>query len=230
MNEESLRREGRRYIVREQLRPAIYLAILLGCAGTWRWWNAWLMVGALQLATIVYHRVLVRKNPAVLNARGTRHEGSKKRDWIFLGLLGLFGLAAPVVAALDAGQPGWSGPPWAIVLGLALLLPGFVGTTWAMAHNAHFEVTVRIQTDRNHRVCSEGPYRLMRHPGYAFGLLALWSVPLLLGSPLAVWPTLGATATMAARTAFEDATLHAELDGYPAYARDVRHRLIPGVW
>jgi protein-S-isoprenylcysteine O-methyltransferase Ste14 len=99
-----------------------------------------------------------------------------------------------------------------------------------MIHNAHFEVTVRIQTDRAHRVCSEGPYRWIRHPGYAFGLLALWSVPPLLGSPLAVLPTLGTTAAIVARTAFEDATLHAELDGYPAYARGVRHRLIPGVW
>jgi protein-S-isoprenylcysteine O-methyltransferase Ste14 len=227
---ESLRREGRRYVVREQLRPAIHLAILLGCAGTWRWWNAWLTAGTLQLATIVYHLVLVETNPAVLNARGTRHKGSKKRDWLYLALLGLFGLAAPVVAAFDAGRPGWSGPPWAIALGVALLLAGLVGTTWAMVHNAHFEVTVRIQTDRDHRVCSEGPYRLMRHPGYSFGLLALWSVPPLLGSSLAVLPTLGATVVIVARTAFEDATLHGELEGYATYARGVRHRLVPGVW
>ena len=33
-----------------------------------------------------------------------------------------------------------------------------------------------------------------------------------------------------ARTAFEDATLHAERDGYAAYAQGVRHRLLPGVW
>jgi protein-S-isoprenylcysteine O-methyltransferase Ste14 len=230
MTVEPLRREGRRYIVREQLRPAIHLTILLGCATTWRWWNAWLMAGTLQLATITYHLILVERNPAVLNARGTRHEGSKRRDRVFLALLGLFGLAAPVVAAVDAGRPGWSGSSWTIVLGLVLLLAGLVGTTWAMAHNAHFEVTVRIQDDRDHRVCSEGPYRLVRHPGYAFGLLTLWSVPLLLGSLLAVWPTLGATGVIAARTAFEDATLRAELDGYAAYAQSVRRRLLPGVW
>lgn len=188
------------------------------------------MAGTLQLATITYHLTLVERNPAILNARGTRHKGSKKRDWVFLALLGLFGLAAPVVAAFDAGRPGRSGSPGTIVLGMALLLAGFVGTTWAMAHNVHFEVTIRIQMDRDHRVCSEGPYRLVRHPGYAFGLLALWSVPLLLGSLLAVWPTLGATGVIVARTAFEDATLQAELDGYAAYAQGVRHRLLPGVW
>ena len=32
------------------------------------------------------------------------------------------------------------------------------------------------------------------------------------------------------RTALEDRTLQAELPGYAEYARDVRYRLLPGVW
>jgi protein-S-isoprenylcysteine O-methyltransferase Ste14 len=32
------------------------------------------------------------------------------------------------------------------------------------------------------------------------------------------------------RTALEDRTLHAELDGYVAYAARVRYRLMPGIW
>ncbi len=32
------------------------------------------------------------------------------------------------------------------------------------------------------------------------------------------------------RTALEDRTLQAELDGYRDYARGVRYRLLPGVW
>jgi hypothetical protein len=116
-------------------------------------------------------------------------------------------------------------PPLALVERLA------DGRDAAAGHDhVHFEVTIRIQVDRDHRVCSDGPYRLVRHPGYAFGLLALWSVPLLLGPLLAAWPTLGATGVIVARTAFEDATLHAELDGYAAYTQGLRHRLLPGVW
>jgi protein-S-isoprenylcysteine O-methyltransferase Ste14 len=32
------------------------------------------------------------------------------------------------------------------------------------------------------------------------------------------------------RTALEDRTLHEELEGYAAYAQQVRYRLLPGVW
>jgi len=32
------------------------------------------------------------------------------------------------------------------------------------------------------------------------------------------------------RTALEDRTLQAELTGYADYARQVRHRLLPGIW
>jgi protein-S-isoprenylcysteine O-methyltransferase Ste14 len=222
--------EGRRYVLREQMRPAVHLAILLGCARTVCWWNAWLLAGALQVATIAYHLVLIRKNPAVLDARGTRHDGAKRQDRVFLGFLALFGAGAPVVAGLDAGAPGWTGGPSAVALGVALLLLGFAGTTWAMAVNAHFEVTVRIQADRNHRVVSDGPYRLVRHPGYAFGLLALGSVPLMLGSVWAWLPIGGLLLVTGARTAFEDRTLRAELAGYQAYAQVVRYRLVPGVF
>jgi protein-S-isoprenylcysteine O-methyltransferase Ste14 len=222
--------DGRRYVLREQIRPAVHLAILLGCAHTWRWWNAWLLAGALQAVTIVYHLILVRRNPAVLDARGTRHRDAKKRDRVYLGFLGLFGAAAPVVAGLDAGAPGWTGVVPGIAAGGALLLLGFVGTTWAMTVNAHFEVTVRIQNDRGHRVVDDGPYRLVRHPGYAFGLLALGSVPLMLGSAWAWVPIGGLALTTLLRTAFEDRTLRAELPGYQAYAQTVRYRLVPGVF
>ena len=32
------------------------------------------------------------------------------------------------------------------------------------------------------------------------------------------------------RTALEDRTLRAELEGYEAYAARVRYRLVPGIW
>lgn len=44
-----------------------------------------------------------------------------------------------------------------------------------MESNPHFEATVRIQRDQQHRVIDRGPYRTLRHPGYAAG------IPLLFG-------------------------------------------------
>ncbi|NIS78861.1 MAG: isoprenylcysteine carboxyl methyltransferase, partial [Anaerolineales bacterium] len=41
---------------------------------------------------------------------------------------------------------------------------------------------VRIQTDRGHTVVSAGPYRLVRHPGYAGVILAWIAAPIFFSS------------------------------------------------
>ena len=75
-----------------------------------------------------------------------------------------------------------------------------------------------------------GPYRLVRHPGYAALILLGWSGAVALGSYLAILPHLVIVALFVRRAALEDRFLHQELVGYADYAARVRYRLIPGVW
>ena len=88
----------------------------------------------------------------------------------------------------------------------------------------------RIQTDRGHMVCDSGPYRIVRHPGYAGNVLALPGIALALGSVWTFIPAAVALVIAIVRTALEDLTLQKELPGYPDYTRRVRFRLIPSVW
>ena len=53
---------------------------------------------------------------------------------------------------------------------------------------------------------------------------------LALGSWLAAGIGLVMSALILRRVLFEDAFLQKNLEGYAAYTRRVRHRLIPGVW
>ena len=140
--------------------------------------------------------------------------------------LGIF-----VVAGLDAVRFEWSAMPvgwWA--LGLALFVAGTSLFSWSMGVNPFFEKTVRIQTDRGHRLIDTGPYACVRHPGYVGFLGWILAPPLLLLSWWAFVPAALSVAGLVARTALEDRTLRAELDGYADYARRVRYRLIPGLW
>jgi len=89
---------------------------------------------------------------------------------------------------------------------------------------------VRIQTDRGHMVCDSGPYRIVRHPGYAGNILALPGIALALGSVWIIVPAIAALIITVIRTALEDKTLQEELPGYRDYVRRVRYRLIPGVF
>jgi protein-S-isoprenylcysteine O-methyltransferase Ste14 len=99
-----------------------------------------------------------------------------------------------------------------------------------MGVNPHFEGTARIQTERDHRVVDAGPYRFVRHPGYA--ALCLWALatPLLLCSAWAFVAAAATTAWIALRAALEDRMLREELVGYADYTRRTRFRLAPPFW
>jgi len=84
--------------------------------------------------------------------------------------------------------------------------------------------------EQGHVVCDSGPYRIVRHPGYAGNVLALPGVVLALGSVWVLVPAMLALVITVTRTVLEDRALHEELAGYADYANDVRYRLIPGVF
>jgi protein-S-isoprenylcysteine O-methyltransferase Ste14 len=136
-----------------------------------------------------------------------------------------------IVAGLDH-RFGWSPvfPTWLNILGFILILFGYAFAGWAMVENRFFSTMVRVQTDRGHRVCDSGPYRIVRHPGYAGNILALPGIVLALGSVWTIIPVIVALIISAIRTALEDQTLQEELQGYRDYVRRVRYRLIPGVF
>jgi protein-S-isoprenylcysteine O-methyltransferase Ste14 len=115
-------------------------------------------------------------------------------------------------------------------VGIGLLVAATGIGSWAMVENEHFEQFVRIQTDRNHRVVTTGPYRIVRHPGYVAFILSTLAGPLMFGSVWSIVPTCLLIILFVWRTSREDATLQKELDGYTRYTERTRYRLIPFVW
>ena len=96
--------------------------------------------------------------------------------------------------------------------------------------NRFFAAVVRIQEDRGHTVISSGPYRVVRHPGYAGGTWTWLAMPLMLGTLWSYIPAIATVAFICLRTALEDRTLRKELPGYAEYAQRTRYRLVPGIW
>lgn len=82
-----------------------------------------------------------------------------------------------------------------------------------MAENRFFSSVVRIQTDRGHVVCDSGPYRFVRHPGYAGNVLALFGIALALSSVWTLVPAALASIIVVIKTELEDQTLKEELPG-----------------
>ena len=143
-----------------------------------------------------------------------------------------FYLGHLIVTGLDAGRFHWSGPFPATLQagGLAGYAFGLGLAVWAMGVNRFFSPVARIQHERGHRVINSGPYRFVRHPGYAGGLLAMLGGGIALGSWWSLVPLLPVASLTLRRTFVEDRFLHDSLDGYGRYAQRVPRRLVPGVW
>jgi len=159
-------------------------------------------------------------------------QNAKAWDKVLAPLMAVsVGFPMAIVAGLDH-RYHWSFefPLWLTVTGFTLTSLGYAFAAWALAENRFFSSVVRIQTDRGHVVCDSGPYRFVRHPGYAGSTLALFGIVLSLGSVWTLIPAAVASIIAVIRTVLEDQTLQEELPGYRDYARRVRFRLFPGIY
>jgi protein-S-isoprenylcysteine O-methyltransferase Ste14 len=199
-------------------------------AGTVAWGTCWIYFAVLLVGLTAHRRTVARRNPELLRRRQNIGEGSKRWDIAWNLLFWPQMAATPIVAGFDVRHGAALMPIYLWPVGLLCLASGFALSAWAMAENPHFEGTVRIQKDRDHRVIDRGPYRKVRHPGYVGLVLWALATPLLLRSWLACIPAVVVTVWLVLRTALEDSTLRRELAGYEAYQRRVRFRLVPGLW
>ena len=216
---------------------AVYLFIplvLLVCGGDFGWWQAWLY-SLLIFAVGIGGRILAElRHPGLLADRQSKENIKSAKAWdkVLAPLMAL-SLAFPmvIVAGLDH-RYGWSpaSPLWLIVIGFILITLGYAFATWALIENRFFFSVVCIQVDRGHVVCDSGPYRIVRHPGYAGNIPPLLGIVLALSSVWTLIPAAVALIIMVIRTALEDQALQEELPGYREYTRRVRYRLIPGVY
>ena len=198
------------------------------------WWQGWLYSALIVVTGIGSRMWAEKRHPGLLAERGKFGKAQDVKSWDkVLSPLMAVSMTFPliIVAGLDH-HFGWSFvfPTWLNILGFILIVLGYTFAGWALVENRFFSSVVRIQTDRGHMVCDSGPYRIVRHPGYAGNILALPGIVLALGSVWTIIPVIVALIIAVIRTALEDKTLQEELPGYRDYVRRVRYRLIPGVF
>jgi protein-S-isoprenylcysteine O-methyltransferase Ste14 len=212
---------------------ALYAGLTFGSAGTLKWIEAWIFLGSFVFFLALVIGWLRRHDPMLLEERQSsgRRGNVKRWDRMILGIYTLFLVAMMVVAGLDAKRFGWSHVSWFLeAAGFLGLVPPSLLIFRVTRENTFLSERVRIQLERGHRVCTTGPYRLIRHPMY-LGIMGLFLfIPLAFGSLYAYIPAVGIIALFILRTALEDGVLHRELPGYREYAEKVRFRLIPGIW
>lgn len=204
---------------------------LFWSAGRMDWQPAWAAIAVWIAWFAAMDIIILRLNPHLMAERLSPPKGAKSWDRAILSCLRLTQLARYILAGLDQ-RYGWTGsfPLTAQVAAILVCILSGALFFWAMASNTFFSQIVRIQSELGHAVASGGPYRTVRHPGYVGAILFDLALSTLLGSWWAIAAGGLCAALIVLRTALEDRTLQAELEGYKEYAREVRYRLVPGVW
>jgi protein-S-isoprenylcysteine O-methyltransferase Ste14 len=202
--------------------------ILFIAAGTLSWKWAWIVL-LLSAFLLIINLILL---PAeLIEERGRKKENVKKWD----KMLTSFNIIPTILMYIFSGLDhrfNWTGDVYIIIniTGLVIIFSGSMIFTWSMVSNKFFSTLVRLQTDRQHTVATEGPYKYIRHPGYAGYIIMSLATPIALG---AFWGLVFSGITcilIIVRTALEDDTLKKELPGYAEYTENVKYRLIPFLW
>ena len=186
----------------------------------------WAFIGVMLLALLIGLRIIPSET-----TKG-RLTPQKTHDPGVLLTMRLAAFGTIVTAIIDVTGAHWSDRvPLAVsAVGLLFVALALGFAMSAVRANKFFMPAVRIQAERGHHVVDSGPYRLVRHPGYLAMAFLTPSIALAVGSWVALVPALVFTSAVVYRSWGEDRFLHANLEGYPAYAARTRYRLIPGVW
>ncbi len=205
-----------------------FMALLLFLpAGTWAFWNAWLLLAALFVPMAAVGLLLWKKAPELLEKRlhGSEQRTAQKLVVLFSALLfvGIF-----LLAGWDFRFSFTRLPDWLAWAALVPFLLGYALFAETMRENAWLSRSVEIQ--QGQKLVDTGVYGVVRHPMYAAALLLYCAMPLILGSGAAFLVSLLFVPVLTARIRNEEALLDAELDGYREYKKKVPWRLIPHLW
>lgn len=196
-------------------------------AGTFAYWQGWLLIGILFIPMFIAGLVMMKKSPELLRKRlNVKEEQDEQRTVILLS--GLMFLAAFILAGLNFRFSWIVLPAWVSYAAAAVFLAAYTLYAEVLRENVYLSRTVEVQEDQ--KVIDTGLYGIVRHPMYMTTLLLFLSMPLVLGSVISFVIMLLYIPIIAKRIRNEEQVLENGLDGYAEYKKRVRYKVIPFVW
>ena len=196
-------------------------------AGSFRYWQGWLLMGILFVPMFVAGLVMLAKNPELLRKRLNAKEQENEQKAV-VKISGLLFVAAFVVAGLN-WRFGWSVlPDWAVWVAAGLFLASYLLYAEVLRENTYLSRTIEVQEDQ--KVIDTGLYGIVRHPMYMATTILFLAMPLVLASPISFIIMLGYIPVIAKRIKNEEKVLEEGLSGYAEYKQKVKYRILPFIW
>lgn len=204
--------------------------VLFAPAGTLAFWQAWAFLAVFVGCTVALGVYFLRHDPALVERRmqagpAAEHEPTQ-RAAITVISAGFFLML--LLPGFDRRWHWSDVPAWVSILADAGIIASFAIFFLVMKENSFAAATVRVE--REQTVISTGLYGVVRHPMYTGALLLMIAIPLALASYRALLLAIPILAALVWRLIDEERVLRRDLPGYDDYCRNVRYRLIPGIW
>ena len=196
-------------------------------AGTFAYWQGWLLIGILFVPMFIVGLVLMKKSPELLLKRLDVREDQSEQKAV-IALSGLMFLAAFIAAGLNFRFKWIVLPAWVSWTAAVVFLLAYALYAEVLRENTWLSRTVGVQ--ENQKVIDTGLYGVVRHPMYMSTLLLFLTMPLVLGALLSFVIMLVYIPIIAKRIRNEELVLESGLEGYAEYRKRVRYKVIPFVW
>ena len=206
----------------------IILGVLLFLpAGSFHYWQGWLLMGILFIPMFIAGLMMMAKNPELLRKRLNAKEKEAEQKAV-VAMSGLLFITAFVIAGLN-WRFGWSVlPEWLVWVSALLFLTSYLLYAEVMRENTYLSRTIEVQDSQ--KVIDTGLYGIVRHPMYLATTVMFLAMPLVLNSPISFLIMLGYIPVIAKRIGNEEAVLEKGLEGYEDYKKKVRYKMIPFLW
>ena len=204
----------------------LFLLIFLP-AGTFDYWNAWLLMGILFVPMFLAGIVMMCKNPDLLRKRLNAKEKEAEQNLV-IKLSGFMFLLGFVMAGLDFRFQWIVLPTWVSWAAAVAFLLSYLLFAEVLRENTYLSRTVEVQ--ENQTVVDTGLYGIVRHPMYGATVILFLSMPLVLGSLISFVIFLIYPVIISKRIRNEEKVLEDGLAGYAEYKKKVKYKVIPFLW
>lgn len=196
-------------------------------AGTFRYPQAWLLLGILFVPMFIAGLIMMKKNPELLKKRlNAKETETEQKEVVFFS--GIMFLAAFIFAGFSF-RFGWLMLPFPVsVFAAIVFLCAYALYAEVLRENTYLSRTIEVQ--ENQRVVDTGLYGIVRHPMYMATVLLFLAMPLVLGSSISFLIMLVYIPIIVKRIRNEEQVLTKDLQGYEAYKDKVKYKLIPYLW
>ena len=221
-----------KYLLTQSLIKFLSGVIIVGTliflpAGSFSYWQGWLLMGVLFVPMLVAGVVLMARNPDLLRKRLDAKEKESEQKTV-VALSGLLFIATFITAGLN-WRLGWLVmPDYAVWTAVVVFMGAYLLYAEVLRENTYLSRTIEVQEGQ--KVIDTGLYGIVRHPMYLATTILFLAMPLVLGSPVSLVIMLGYIPVIAKRIRNEEAVLEEGLEGYKEYKQRVKYKVIPFVW